>query len=531
MSKSKARARGSRRRNREVPRPVAVIDVGAAAIKMLIAEAPSGRPVRILEEVSRGVLLGKDTFTKRRLGADTVAATLKALDGFRRIMDTYGVERSRAVATSALREAQNRDTVLDRIKLRTGIDLEVIDGPEENRLTYIAVREALRGHLALRSQSTLLVEIGGGSADLSFLRGGQPRHSGTYALGSVRMRQSLASWKGSHEQWVRLLQRHVKNVIEDILRALPLRKVQHFIALGGDVRFAASQMLGKAERAESWWVVPRDAFLRFCEEAARSSGEEELVDRYQLSQADAETLVPALIAYRELLSHTRARSVIVPDTTLRRGLLLDMVGGNRGPRAEAFRKQVVTSAKALGERYRYDAAHAEQVARLATRLFDELRDELGLGDHERLLLEVAALLHDIGIYVNLRAHHKHSQYLIEASELFGLARDDLQLIGNIARYHRRATPQKTHLLYSALSRDDRIVVSKLAALLRFANALDADHAQRIKNVKLLEEDGMLVTEVVGRGDLTMERLATSSRDDLLTELLGRTIRFREATKA
>ena len=129
-------------------------------------------------------------------------------------MDTYGVERSRAVATSALREAQNRDTVLDRIKLRTGIDLEVIDGPEENRLTYIAVREALRGHLALRSQSTLLVEIGGGSADLSFLRGGQPRHSGTYALGSVRMRQSLASWKGSHEQWVRLLQRHVKNVIE-----------------------------------------------------------------------------------------------------------------------------------------------------------------------------------------------------------------------------------------------------------------------------------------------------------------------------
>jgi hypothetical protein len=133
----------------EPVRPVAVLDMGASAIRLVVAEAVPGAGTRILEEASRGVLLGKDTFTSGRLGSATVEATLKALEGFRRIMDSYGVVRYRAVATSAVREAQNRETFLDRVRLRTGIDVEVIDGSEENRLTYMAVRERLRGHPAL----------------------------------------------------------------------------------------------------------------------------------------------------------------------------------------------------------------------------------------------------------------------------------------------------------------------------------------------------------------------------------------------
>src|SRR4026207_718424 len=161
----------------ETPRPVAVIDMGASAIRRVVAESPPGGPVRILEEASRGVLLGKDTFTHNRLGAATVEATLKTLEGFRRIMDGYGVVRYRAVATSAVREAQNADGFLDRVRLRTGIDVEVIDGSEGRRLPYRAVRERLRAHPALTSGDTLLLEGGGGSADISFLRKGQPINS------------------------------------------------------------------------------------------------------------------------------------------------------------------------------------------------------------------------------------------------------------------------------------------------------------------------------------------------------------------
>jgi len=512
----------------EPVRPVAVVDIGASAIRLVVAEAPAGEPLRILEEASRGVLLGNDTFTRGRLEAPTVEATLKAMEGFRRIMDTYGVVRYRAVATSAVREAQNRDTFIDRVRLRTGIDVEVIDGSEENRLTYLAVREKLKGHEALTTGDAVLVEVGGGSADISFLRKGQPIHSGTYALGAIRMRQNVASWHGSHEQRMRLLRRHVQNVVGDIRREMPLREAKHFIALGGDVRFAAFRILGEHKESENGFrQVGREPFLAACEELA-AEDMEQLVEHYHLAQADAETLVPALLAYRELLDETSAPELTVPEASLRLGLLLDIVSGDEGLGIEQFRKQVLASALALGERYRYDAAHAKNVAHLATRLFDDLRTEHGLGERDRLLLEVAALLHDVGIYVNLRGHHKHSQYVLSVAEIFGLSRDDTAIISNVARYHRRATPQKSHLPYMALDSDTRVVVNKLAAILRAANALDADHLQKVRDVRALAEEGVMVLEVDGAGDLTMERLSTLARTDLMIEVFGRRLVFRES---
>ncbi len=510
------------------PRAVAVIDIGASAARLTVAELQPGRSVRILEDVSRGVLLGKDTFTHGRLGVATVEASLKVLEGFRRIMDGYGVARTRAVATSAVREAQNRDAFIDRVRLRTGIELEVIDGSEENRLTYMAVREDLRGDPALQSEAALLVEVGGGSADLSFLRRGELIHSGTYALGSIRMRQNLAGWHGSHEQRVRLLRRHVLNVVDDLLREMPLGDVQHVIFLGGDARFAADRLLGE-EHDGPFRVASREAFLELCDEVTAQDSEQ-LVERFALSQAQAETLVPALVAYRELLLSTSAAAVIVPEASLRAGLLLDLSRREEGHGIEDFSRQVLSSALALGQKYRFDEPHGACVAHLATRLFDELRAEHGLGARHRLLLEVAALLHDVGIYVNLRGHHKHTQYLLAVSDIFGLSREDLALVSNVARYHRRALPQRAHLPYMALDRETRLDVQKLGGILRVANALDADHLQKVRDVRVLREEGVLVLLVDGAGDLTLERLAALARADLLAEAFGARITFREAPR-
>jgi len=511
----------------DAPRPVAVVDMGASAVRLVVAETPEGAPPRVLEEASRGVLLGKDAFARGRLGAATIEAAIKALEGFRRIMDTYGVVQYRAVATSAVREAHNRDTFLDRVRLRTGIDVEVIDGPEENRLTYMAVREALRDDDVLTSGEALLVEVGGGSADISYLRNGEPVFSGTYALGSLRMPQGLASWHGGHDQRMRLVRRHIQNVVGDIRREIPLRQLRHVIAPGGDVRFAASQVLGEETPGDGVMAIPRGAFLEFCDHVV-TKDVERLVEEYRLPMAEAETLVPALLAYRELLMETAADRITVPNASLRTGLLLDIAGSDEGLGIEVFRNQVLASAVVFAEKYRCDAGHARQVARLACRLFDELRREHGLGDRDRLLLEVAAYLHDVGIYVNQRAHHKHSQYILSVCEIFGLSRDDLAIVSNVARYHRRALPQKSHLPYMALDRETRVVVHKLAAILRVANALDADHLQKVKDVRVTAEEDVLVLEVSAAGDLTIERLATQARSDLLTEVFGRKVTFREA---
>jgi exopolyphosphatase/guanosine-5'-triphosphate,3'-diphosphate pyrophosphatase len=197
------------------------VDLGASAVRLAVAEVQAGAPPRILEEASRGILLGKDTFTHGRLGASTVEATLKVLEGFRRIMDTMGGGTAPSPPGSARRATA---TFLDRVRLRTGIDVEIIDGSEENRLTYMAVRETIRDHPSLPTADALLVEVGGGSADISFLRKGEPIHSGTYALGSIRLRQNFASWHGGHDQWTRLVRRHIHNVVEDIRREMPLRE-------------------------------------------------------------------------------------------------------------------------------------------------------------------------------------------------------------------------------------------------------------------------------------------------------------------
>ena len=168
------------------------------------------------------------------------------------------------------------------------------------------------------------------------------------------------------------------------------------------------------------------------------------------------------------------------------------------------------------------------VARLATQLFDSLATEHGLGTRDRLLLEVAALLHDIGLFVSLRGHHKHSMYLLQSTEIFGLTRDDMQIVANIARYHRRGLPQKSHPEFMRLDRDERVRVTKLAALLRLANALDAEHMQKVSDVSLSEEDGRWVIELRGRGDLTMERMAATSRADLLVDVFGKHVVIRGA---
>ena len=191
--------------DKHAPEAVAVLDMGASAIRLVIAEVAAGRSIRVVEEASRGVLLGRDTFSGGVIRPKTADATFAALEGFRHIIDAYKVQRIRAVATSAVREARNSELFLDRVRGRTGIAFVIINEAEESRLVYLAARDALRGHAALKGAWTLLVEVGGGSTSLMLLRRGRPNRSGVYALGAVRLRQVLDLRRHTHELQVALL--------------------------------------------------------------------------------------------------------------------------------------------------------------------------------------------------------------------------------------------------------------------------------------------------------------------------------------
>jgi exopolyphosphatase/guanosine-5'-triphosphate,3'-diphosphate pyrophosphatase len=498
---------------------LAVLDMGASAIRLVLAETSANRAIRTVEEASRGVLLGRDTFSSGTIRSGTIDAAVSALEGFRHIIDGYGVARVRAVATSAVREARNGDLFLDRIKQRTGIEFEVLDEAEETRLVFLAVQQARRQRIVW----TLVTEVGGGSTSLMLLHNGQPNRSGVYALGAIRIRQQLNLHRLTHDVQLALLKRSIANVIDEIRLDNPLRRVTQMIAIGGDVRFAASEILEDADDANVR-EIPRDAFFAFCDEVERLN-EEQLVDRFRLPAVEAETLVPALLIYRTLLSETSAQRLVVSDASLRTGILLDMVDRG-GTKAGDFEGQLLASAEALGHKYRFDQAHGSHVAALAIQLFDALAEDHGLGPRERSLLQVAALLHDIGVYVSLRAHHKHSQYLLAASQIFGLSNEETAIVSNIARYHRRGVPQKSHLPYVALDRPARLAVNKMAALLRVANALDAEHLQKVTTLRVHHQARGWILEIAGTGDLTMECLAATARSDMFRETFGQELVIR-----
>jgi len=512
--------------DKPAPEAVAVLDMGASAIRLVIAEVAAGRSIRVVEEASRGVLLGRDTFSGGVIRPKTADATFAALEGFRHIIDTYKVQRIRAVATSAVREARNSELFLDRVRGRTGLAFDIINEAEESRLVYLAARDALRGHAALRGAWTLLVEVGGGSTSLMLLRRGRPNRSGVYALGAVRLRQVLDLRRHTHELQVSLLKRSIANVVEEIAVSMPLERVTQVVAIGGDVRLAAAQIL-EQEDNDGVHEIPGEEFLAFCDEVERLD-DDGLVNRFRLPVADAETLLPALLVYRALLAQTAARQIVVLDASLRAGMLLDLLQPAGRLSADDFEGQVLASAEAVGHRFRFDRAHGHHVAMLATRLFDQLRDEHGLTDRDRLLLQTASILHDVGIYVSLRAHHKHSQYLLAASQIFGLSDDETAVVSNIARYHRGRSPQQSHLPYVALDRGDRIRVTKLAAILRLANALDAEHLQKVRDLRLARGEASWVLEVDSIGDITMEQMAAKARTDMFTEVFGRQLVIRLA---
>jgi exopolyphosphatase/guanosine-5'-triphosphate,3'-diphosphate pyrophosphatase len=322
-----------------------------------------------------------------------------------------------------------------------------------------------------------------------------------------------------------MLRQQISNVLRATQSGLPLDRIETFIAIGGDARFVARR-IGKPVGSEGLFAVPRRPFDKLVRQCERQTVEE-LAKTFALEFPDAETLSPALMAYQALLDSTQAKELLVSQASMRNGLLLDLASRVTGKEDEALAKGIVRSALAVARKYRVDRRHAQAVAELAVRLFDQLVPEHGLRSRHRLLLRVASLLHEVGGFVSNRSHHKHSYYLIANSEIFGLSREEHILAAHVARYHRRATPQPDHLEYMALPRDKRIVVSKLAALLRVADGLDRVHATQVRDFRCDRLNDELVLHIPGVSDLTLERHAVQQKSDLFTDIFGLKIRLEE----
>lgn len=509
-------------------RVVAAIDIGSSAIRLDIGEIDAQGRVRVLESLRHGVRLGKDVFVRGRVQPDTLRRCVAILKNYARLLAEYGVvlpDQIRAVATSFAREASNRDMFVDRVSTATGIHVRVLEESEEARLTYLAVRDILEADGILEARNVAVLEIGSGGTILLYLKNGKVTVTQSFHGGVLRTRELLAASGGAGPRLKGLFKAYALELVEQIQQSIPREKIATLVVLGAGARFAAEQAAGALQGADP--RVTRAPVGRLTDLADQLAPlpPEVLVRQHKMTFPDATTVAPAVMIMAQAARTLKVREVRIIQATLRDGLLRDMA--LRDHRSEGFEEQVVYSANMLAARYGGDPAHYRNVEAAALALFDELQDEHQLHDHERLLLRCAAILHDIGIHINARAHHKHSMYLIANSDLFGLTRHDMQMVAIVARYHRKAVPSPSHPEFAMLVLEDRMRVTKLAAILRVADSIERMPRDVARRLEFRREADRFVILVPDMEDLTMERLVLRAKGNLFADVFGLVPEVRE----
>lgn len=511
-------------------RTVAVIDVGATSVRMAIAEINSEGRVRILESLSQAVTLGKDSFTNGEIARGTIEECVATLKAYRRKLDEYHIvspQDIRVVATSAVREATNRLTFADRIFVGTGLSVDLLDAAEIHRITYRGVQPMLTAQPNLFQSLSFVTEVGGGNTELLLLKKGNVDYSHAFRLGSLRLMQSMSGYNVPRGKRKQIMTSEIRSQLEPLKELLKTDIPVNMVAMGGDIRFAASRILKTSLGEDQLVELSVDQLATFTDKMLAKS-DDELVTEYQLSFPEAETLGPALLINLLMARLLNVPQILVSSVNLRDGLIRDMAEGESW--SDDFRKQIIRSAWELARKYHVDEAHANCVANLCRQLFHQLQREHELDDRFETLLHVAALLHETGAFINTSSVHKHSMYLIMNGNLFGLKSEDLTLVALVARYHRRAMPKSSHQPYASMDRYRRVAVSKLAAILRLAIAMDASRTQRVKEIECTHNRERIVISVPNVDDLSVEQIAMRRNRLFFESIFGLDVLLRTQVK-
>ena len=499
-------------------RLVAVLEIGSTGIRLLVAELfPDGR-WQELDRASKPVALGRDVFTTGQVSRESFLECITMLKNFREFLYSWGIgdQDFHIIATSALRVARNRDVFIDRVQQETGLKLNIIEGIEENRLRYLAVRFALKNDLPqFWRSSSMILEIRGGSTEIILLRRGQMVAAHSLQLGTIIIDQaSRFSPTRVHE---RFINENIKNTSVFLSSEFDLSHVRMFVVAGFDAIITATH-IGR-NLNEYCGIVTREDFTEFVLKVQKYTPEE-CSEKLQMPYWEAETFMSRILVYKLFLERTGATQVVVPKVSIREGYLIDLAQGVDPALQEEFFTQILASAVNLGRKYHIDEPHCRHVAKLCMTLFDALIQEHGMNRRERMMLEAAAIVHEIGRFIRTLGHDQHGQYIIANSEIFGLQRGELDVIGNVIRYHRGDPPSPRDIDYISLQREERIQVLKMASILRVADALDKGHSQQIKLVNVEKKDETVVLQTEGSRDHSLELLGLDEKGGLFQDVFG-----------
>jgi exopolyphosphatase/guanosine-5'-triphosphate,3'-diphosphate pyrophosphatase len=486
---------------------LAAIDVGTNAVRLeMVRPLPDGS-LETLHQERDAVRPGDGVFTTGAMTPPAMDRLLSTLRRYSALCRRHGA-KVRAVATSAVREAKNRDDIVRRVRREAGMVLDVISGKEEARLTFMGV---LQGKPA--GARSLCVDIGGGSTEVAAGVGHQPEQLWSVTLGALRLAELFDARRNVGSKQLKLMRGYAR---EALTEALP-KRVPGFprVALGSSgscravIAFAAAQGTGHATIRQLSHAV--DDLVDLGPEGRRK--------RFEPGRADI--IVAGAVILEAIANHLSLGSVTAVDRGLRHGILVDLVRRtSRTTRDPSLTDAVIT----LGRHLYFDEGHARQVARLAVTLFDELASLHRLPALVRPFLESAALLHDIGNAVNYQKHHRHTQYLIQNADIPGLADRERDLVARIARYHRRSPPDLNHAGMEGLTPSEGRLVRKLATLLRVADSLDRSHLQPVARLRVGRRGRDVLLRLEGRAPTDLELWDVAHEALLFSRVFGAKLR-------
>jgi exopolyphosphatase/guanosine-5'-triphosphate,3'-diphosphate pyrophosphatase len=315
----------------------------------------------------------------------------------------------------------------------------------------------------------------------------------------------------------RYLSETIRNTTSLLNAEMDLAQVRTFVMAGSDARYVSVQ--AGTELNEHCRIIDRDGFISFADKI-RNYTIEDCIQKLDLSYSDAEGFIPGILILKLFLEQTGAARVAVPLVSIREGYLIDLASGVDSELQQEFLTQIIASAVSLGRKFHFDEPHSRHVARLCMALFDELENIHGMNRRQRMMLETAAVLHDIGAYIKASCHYKHGHYIIINSEIFGLHHDELNIIANVIRYHRGDSPSEADIEYVSLQRDERILVLKMASILRVAEALDRSHSQKIKTLTVDRRVETIALHANSGYDLSLELMGMEEKSGLFQDVFG-----------
>lgn len=506
---------------------LAAVDVGSRALRLAVAEHVADRPLRRLESLAVPVAIGVDTFSRGRIRAVTTEAVVRTLNDFLQIAGGYGLkpEQVRAVATTAVRDARNREVFLERVEHGTGLRVAVLEAIEETRLVHQLVRHRMGPEFDEGGQ--LLLALGAGGTQFVVQADGEILLVETIALGQLQLLRGA-----SERDALRRAASFLRKVIGPIGSAYELPPIAAMVVINSDL-FRLVDGVGHAD-AREWGLQLTPEALAALSREVDGTADETLIQRTRLDRASvplARLALRQLGVFAEMVGPVRR--VCVPGSSMLDSLLLDM-SRRRRPEARAGEHAaalVESAAWAIGHKYRVDEPHAAKVRELALQLFEGVRRMTTLADRSRVLLGVAAILHDAGVFVASADHELHSGYLIRASQIMGLSHAEVERVALIAQLHRGPLPPRDSPAIAQLASAERVELLKLAALLRVADALDADHAQRVERVRVeMTAEALEIKAETRLGDregFAAIRGAFQRKADLCEELFGVEARLNE----